>query len=205
MPTSSRWCCLSTPPRANRRSSPRMKIAGIRAAIHVRTRNTKAGVETTVAIDHLIPAAASERQARWRISTRPARIPASEFDNAAAVNRRSGEGRAIRCEDLATGTTVAAVAYHLDDNAALPVLLTAVATRTDPAWVEISQGCVAILTAYLHELGSKLGRPDQVGYFAPTALIAETYTRLYGFRRAPVPFAWKTSGRYYLERPPFDD
>jgi hypothetical protein len=182
-----------------------MNIVGIRRAIVLKTRTTGAGVETTVTISHLIPAGASERQARWRISTQPARLPASEFENAAAVNRRSREGRAIRCVDLETGLTGAAVAYHLDDIAALPVLLTAVAARTDPAWAELSHGCVVILKAYLHELGSKLGRPEQVGCFAPTALIAERYARLYGFRRARVPSAWKTSGQYYLEQLPFDD
>jgi hypothetical protein len=179
-----------------------MKIVGIRAGIVVKTRLTSTGVETTVTIDHLIPAVASERQARWRISTQPARLPAREFDNAANVNRRSGEGRAIRCVDVETGLTGAAVAYHLDDTAAVPVLLTAVAARTNPAWVELSHGCVVILKAYLHELGSKLGRPDQVGYFAATAPVAERFTQLYGFRRAPVPPAWKTSGRFYLEQPP---
>jgi len=109
-----------------------MKIVGIDVAIVVRTRKTRTGVETAVTIDHVIPAAATQREARWRISTQPARLPAREFDNAADVNRRSREGRAIRCVDLETGLTGAAVAYHLDDIASLPVLLTAVAARTDP-------------------------------------------------------------------------
>lgn len=182
-----------------------MKIVGVHAAIVVRTRKTKAGVQTTVTIDHLIPAAAAQRQARWRISTQPARLPTREFDNAADVNHRSREGRAVRYVDLESGVTAAAVAYHLDDIATLPVLLTAVAARSDPAWVELSHGCVVILKAFLHELGSKLGRPEQVGYFAPTALIAERSARLYGFRRARVPSAWKTAGQYYLEQPAFDD
>ena len=178
-----------------------MKIAGIRSAIRVRTRRRANGVETVVTIDHRIPGSPMSAAARWRISTAPARLPASEFENAAAVNRRFGEGRAIRCVDLETDTTTAAVAYHLDDNAALPILLTDVATRTDPDWMATSQGCVPILKTYLHELGSRLGRPADVAYFAATENVAATYARRYGFRRAPVPSAWKASGPYFLVQP----
>jgi hypothetical protein len=76
-----------------------------------------------------------------------------------------------------------------------------VATRSDPDWMETSQGCVPILKTYLHELGSKLGRPTDVAYFAATESIADTYARRYAFRRAPVPSAWKASGPYYLVQP----
>jgi hypothetical protein len=107
--------------------------------------------------------------------------------------------------DLETDTTTAAVAYHLDDGATLPILLTDVATRTDPDWIVPSQGCVPILKTYLHELGSKLGRPTDVAYFAATEDVADTYVRRYGFRRAPVPSAWKASGPYYLVQPLPDD
>jgi hypothetical protein len=182
-----------------------VKIAGIRSAIRVRTRRRANGVETVVTIDHRIPGSPMSAAARWRISTAPARLPASEFDKAAAINRRFSEGRALRCVDLETDTTAAAVAYHLDDTATLPILLTAVATRSDPDWMETSQGCVPILKTYLHELGSKLGRPTDVAYFAPTESIADTYSRRYGFRRAPVPSAWKASGPYYLVQPLADD
>lgn len=182
-----------------------MKIEGIRSAIRVRTRRRANGVETVVEIDHRIPGSPTSPAARWRISTAPARLPASEFDNGAAINRRFSEGRAIRCVDLETDTTSAAVGYHLDDRATLPILLTDVATRTDPDWMETSQGCVPILKTYLHELGSKLGRPTDVAYFAATDRVAEAYTRLYGFKRARVPSAWTASGSYYLVQPLADD
>jgi len=182
-----------------------VKIAGIRLAIRVRTRRRANGVETVVTIDHRIPGSPMSAAARWRISTAPARLPASEFDNAGAINRRFSEGRAIRCVDLQTDTTTAAVAFHVDASVALPILLTDVATRTDPDWLETGQGCVPILKTYLHELGSKLGRPTDVAYFAATEVVADAYARRYGFRRAPVPSAWKASGPYYLVQPLADD
>jgi hypothetical protein len=184
-----------------------MKIRGIRAAIVVYPRS-RTRADTVVAIDHRIPDTDAESaEAVWRISTGSARLLTTEFRNAAAINRRftEGRGRAIACIEIASGTTMAAVAYHLDDGEDLPILLTDVAIRTNPAWVEISRGCVLILKAYLHELGSKLGRPDGVGVFAGSRSEAQEYSRLSQFRPAAVPDAWRQSGRWYLEQQPCDD
>jgi hypothetical protein len=185
-----------------------MRIRGIRRAIVVHTRRTATGRDTTVSIDHLIPEPSADvPTAVWRISSRPARLRASELVNAAAVNQCFAErrGRAIACVDIESSTTMAAIAYHIDPDEDRPVLLTDVAVRRDPTRVDISHGCVLILKAYLHELGSILGRPDQVGYFAATRGVADDYARLYEFRRGPAADAWRRSGRWYLEQPPSDD
>lgn len=173
-------------------------------AVRVRTRRTAAGAHTTVTIDHRIPASATERAARWRITTFPARLPATLFENAAEVNARFAEGRAIACIDLETNTTTAAVAYHLDEGKSLPVLLVAVATRTDDHWVEVSRGCVPILKAYLHEVSWKVGRRGAVGVFVASARTIALYEPAFGFRQAAVPAAWRRSsaGRTYLEQLP---
>ncbi len=177
-------------------------IAGVSAAVRVRTRRTASGIRTTVTVDHRIPASASERAARWRISTLPLRLPSTHFESAAEVNARSADGRAIACIDLETNTTTAAVAYHLDEGKSLPVLLVAMATRIDDPWVEVSRGCVPILKAYLHEVSRKLGRRGALGVFVASARTVVLYERAFGFRRAAVPAAWRRSsaGQTYLEQ-----
>jgi hypothetical protein len=107
-----------------------MRIRGIRRAIVVHTRRTATGRDTTVSIDHLIPEPSADiPTAVWRISSRPARLRASEFVNAAAVNQCFAErrGRAIACVDNESSTTMAAIAYHIDPDEDRPVLL-----RTSP-------------------------------------------------------------------------
>lgn len=180
-------------------------VHGFRPLIRVTTRRTSDGPRTTVTVDQLIPDSVSGRAARWRISTRPARLPAGTFDNPAEVNARFREGRAIACIDLASNTTVAGVAYHLDEAGALPVLLLAVTVRTDPGWSDVGRGCVMILKAYLHALGRRLSRHGAVATIVPER-DAELYQEAYGFRRARVPAVWRRSaaGRAYLEQPPSD-
>jgi hypothetical protein len=175
-----------------------VKIPGIEKAIRVRRRVVQGAVETTVSIDQLIPDPACGGPARWRISSKPARLSSKEFESAAQVNRRFSDGRAIRCIDLDSDTATAALGYHLDDREELPVLVTNIVIRSDARWTFVSQGCVSILKAYLHELGSKLGRTSDVGYCTTSENIADACVDLYAFRRAGVPSAWRRFGAYYL-------
>lgn len=173
---------------------PRPELA---SAIKIRPR-TATAPRTTITIAHRIPSPGPGRRVRWLITTEPGRLPAREFDSAAAINERAG--RAIRCVDVATNTTVAAIAYHVDEGHALPLLITAIATRTDPDWAETSHGAVLIIKAYLHQAGAMLGRPGEVGCFPGSQARAAEYTGRYGFKRASVPAAWRASGLRYVEQ-----
>jgi len=181
-----------------------MGIPGIRQAIAVRTIRRRGVQTTTVSIDHVIPDSAGPPRARWRVTSGPARLPGSEFESAAEVNARFTEGRAIACVDIASNATVAAIAYHIDHRKTNPVLLTDVAIRPDASWREIGHGAVPILKAYLHELSVKLGRDGAVGFFPPTARVAEGYIDRYGFTRAAVPSPWRRYGSIYLKQLPFE-
>jgi L-amino acid N-acyltransferase YncA len=178
-------------------------ISGIREAVVVTTRKTKTGTETTVKIDHRIPESAAGRSARWRISTSPSHLPVGAFENAARVNTRSAEGRAITCIDVITNATVAAVAYHID-TARRPVLLQAAAVRSDPSMTDQSNGCVLILKSYLHEIARKLGRHGVVAHITSTRAEERNYIDRFGFRPAALPASWTRYGTIYLTQPPSD-
>ena len=183
-----------------------MPITGIRDAIRISVARRRDADDTHITVHHRIPDVhGRSTRARWLITTNAARINPRVFTNAAEVNRRFAEQRAIRCVDLQTMTTTAAIAYHLDPVARLPVLITAIAVNRDARLVQQSYASAAIIKQYLHHIGQRLGRRGVVSIFASTPERAARYIAALRFRRARVPSAWATNAGLYLEQLPRDD
>jgi len=134
-----------------------------------------------------VPGADEEGGSRFLLTTElAARLSPSHFDRglAAKINQANREkGRVVFAVDLALNEVVAAIAYHIPEDSFSPLLVTAMAPRTDAA-APIGRACVPMLKACLHQLGSYLGRGGQLG-LRPGAAAIEDAQRLYGFRPAP--------------------
>jgi len=175
---------------------------------HVHVSVTPGGTRDSsrVSIDHRIPSHESSGRVGWRITTRKQFLPRAHFDAdvRARVNSASIErGRRLFCIDVEQGEVVAAIAYHVDDKPHLPLLLTAIALRTDAdASADLfgrSRGAAYILKQYAHEIARQLERGDFVDIDAQPA--AEADLRDLGFRKAPRVRGMRVSGTHWRQNP----
>jgi hypothetical protein len=167
---------------------PLTLAARIHQALHVRVVQRATGPWTQVTVGHVhVPEANEQGGSRFLLTTElAARLSPSQFDRtlAATINQASREkGRVVFAVDLALNEVVAAIAYHLSEESSSPLLITALAPRSDAA-SPVGRACVPMLKACLHELGTYLGRGSQLG-LRPGAAAIEDAQRLYGFRPAP--------------------
>jgi hypothetical protein len=110
----------------------------IRRELRIRTVKRASGPWTEVTLREVhIPHPDDEGPPRFRLTTNlTARLSAVHFDRelAAKVNEASREkGRALYAVDLELSEVVAAVSYHIPDDASSPLLITALAPRVDAA------------------------------------------------------------------------
>jgi len=181
----------------------------IAANVHVTHSVAHGRRATRVSIDHSIPSPGAGRRARWRITTRAQQLSTQQFDRdvCSVINVASQvRGRSIYCLDLVRQEVLSAVAYHLDDDATVPVLATAFAFRTDgdDTLYRESLASVILIKGYLHVIGDKDGRGTDIGYDAGGALEIQVATQALGFRRAAVPKGFRPGGSY-LSQGPFEE
>jgi hypothetical protein len=159
---------------------------------HVTVRKTTGayGRLTAVAIDHLL-SCPLEAHDGWRVSTKPTFLPREHFSSQARHFLKTADpcrGRAIYCHDRSAGEVVAGVSYHIDDNPGLPVLVTAIAFRTDNARnAYLRHRTLAgafILKQYVHAVSATIGRGGYVDLDL-AARGGEPYAQELGFRKAP--------------------
>lgn len=162
--------------------------------------------QTRVTVHHRIPSPSSGRRARWLITTTSQLLAPGLFAPriAEAIRRASDvRGRALYCVDLVWREVLAALTYHLDDDRARPVLITALALRTDgdDTLYRESLAATLVLKAYLHALGSKLGRGAEIVFEVPPGPQVAVYERALGFRKARTPKGYRSTDVYLSQRP----
>jgi hypothetical protein len=150
---------------------------GIRMERQLRVRQVEGvrGLETVVELDDRVP----PKDPRWQITTSRNFLPRARFmPNARAKVRDAAErrvgnhpdgelkGRALYCVDLHTQEVVAALSYHIPKNRREPLLVTAVALRSEPELAQESQACARITKRYVHALARKLRRRTYVDFTA---------------------------------------
>jgi hypothetical protein len=160
----------------------------IRRELRIRTVKRASGAWTEVTLREVhIPHPDDEGPPRFRLTTNlTARLSAVHFDRglAAKVNEASREkGRALYAVDLELSEVVAAVSYHIPDDASAPLLITALAPRVDAA-AAVGRLCVPMLKACVHQVSQRLGRGGPVALRTGGAS-AEEAKRIYGFRPGP--------------------
>jgi len=174
--------------------------------VTVRTAAGAYGMRTTVAIDHLL-SCPLEAHDGWRISTKPTFLPREHFSSQARHFLKTaapGRGRAIYCHDRSALEVVAGLRYHVDDNSGFPVLITAIAYRTDIAsnayLRQRTLGGAFILKQYVHAVSEKIGRGGHVDLDLP-ARNDEPYARELGFRKAPKVKGLRPGGLHLRQKP----
>ena len=127
------------------------------------------------------------------------RLLPEHFGAAAAdVNKVGawGHGRTLTCLDPRTGP-VAALAYHLEDDAPLLVMALAVLETGDHGAEETSRSLAGVLLCYLARAGLERELPPRLG-FAPSKNERALAQRL-GFYSTAPPAAYADAGRRYME------
>jgi hypothetical protein len=164
------------------------------------------GDMTRVRIDHRIPSHDSGGRAGWRITTREQFLPRAHFDVDVRreVNSASAErGRRVYCIEQHSGEVVAAIAYHVDKNTRIPVMVTAIGLRIDsmgtPELFSRSRGAAYVLKQYVHEIARQLGRGSFVDIDAGSAA-TRAEAQVLGFRPAPTVRGLRISGTHLRQQ-----
>lgn len=159
---------------------------------HVTVRKAEGayGMRTRVAIDHRLSCDLGPHNG-WRISTKPTFVSQHQFGSLARHYLKTADhsrGRAIYCHDLSAAEVVAGMSYHIDDNTAIPVLLTTIALRTDTedsAFLRYrTLSGVLVIKQYIHAIAERISR----GGYVDLDLAGrehEPLVRKLGFRKAP--------------------
>jgi hypothetical protein len=179
----------------------------IAGQVTIQTARSGAGPLTHVAIDHRLSCPLPEF-AGWRITTIPTFLPSPHFasEATAVIKKASKErGRSIYCHDRDLDDEVtAAMSYHVDRRANLPVFITMVATRVDGTEnLELQIRSIAgaiVLKQYVHAISGTLGRGPEVHIELPAAH-TERYATELGFRRARAIKRLRVSG-VHMAQPP---
>jgi|GEM_PF-7052024 len=138
----------------------------IERQVHTRVR-PRSPRQTRVSIDHRLPCSL-EGHVGWRISTRETQLPRAHFSSYAAAHVRGAakRGRAIYCHDELLNNVVAALAYHIDERAKLPLLITDIGFRNDRDLDLLTrQRSVAgalVLKHHAHAIAAKIRRGGYV-------------------------------------------
>jgi hypothetical protein len=164
------------------------------------------GGKTEVAIDHRL-ACELERHAGWHVQTRPTMLPRAHFPSFAAARIKAAStdrGRALYCHDPISQEVTAALSYHLDERPHLPLLITALAFRTDVAesafMRERTLSAALVLKHHLHSLAKILGRGGHVDIDLNKRADQLELADELGFRPAPQVKGFRPSG-HHLRQP----
>lgn len=174
--------------------------------VHIQSIRTAAGPRTSVSIDHRIPSEA-DPSGGWRITTRAQLLPKAHFLRHARdkVNAASDErGRRIYCIDLGSQEVLTALSYHLDDAGSLPLLITAIALRSDSeapsALFDQSRAAALLTKQYLHVISADTGRGDFVDIDHGNPRETQDLEDI-GFTRAPKVKGYRPAGALWRQRP----
>jgi len=177
---------------------------GIRAQVIVR----EDGGKTEVSIDHRL-SCPIEHHTGWHVQTRPTLLPRSSFPSFATAKIKAAStdrGRALYCHDPLSQEVTAALSYHLDERPGLPLLITAVAFRTDvagSAFMRERTLCAAlVLKHHLHALASIVGRDGHVDIDLNKREDQLEMAAELGFRPAPRVRGFRPSGVHLRQLAP---
>lgn len=162
--------------------------------------------QTFVRVDHRIPPD-EHIEAGWRVTTHKQLLPSVHFPSGAraTINGASDErGRRLYCIDQASDEVIAAMSYHVDEDARMPVLLTAIGLRVDagalPDLYDRTRGAVLLLKQYVHEIARQLGRGAHVDIDIGDPEVIKDLEFL-GFKRAPRVRGLRPSGTHLRQQP----
>jgi hypothetical protein len=159
--------------------------------VNVRENERALGKKTVVAIDHRLSCDLDAHDG-WHIRTRSTVLPRAHFSSLARTYVKNASqdrrGRAIYCHDPTGREVVAAMSYHIDDNARMPVLITTLAFRTDTGGNTFLRyrtlAGALVLKHHVHALAAKIGRGGYLDMDLADAAQFELAREL-GFQRAP--------------------
>jgi hypothetical protein len=179
------------------------------AQINIRFVDDARGERTRVSIDHRIPSDADDAGPGFRVTTKDQMLFSNHFHRSVreTVGRASLQrGRRLFFIDLARTEVIATLSYHLDDNAQLPLLITAIGQRIDgdANLIDRSRAAAALLKQYVHEIAKSVGRPSWVDYDNGDPKAEPELKRL-GFRRAPKVEGRRPSGTMWRQDAPPED
>lgn len=175
--------------------------------VNVREKKHASGTETVVTIDHRLSCDLAAHVG-WHIETRPTFLPRVHFSSWAIAHIKNAErrrGRAIYCHDRIDQEVIAAVSYHIDDDPRMPVLLTALAFRTDTganAFLRYRTLAGAlVLKHHVHALAEKIGRGGYVDIDLADGGRADLAREL-GFQPAPKVKGFRPGGLHLRQQAP---
>jgi hypothetical protein len=160
--------------------------------------------KVSVSHQHLIPDIS-----RIIVTTRRQHLSRHEFDSSIAerINSRDtqpgeDDGRILYCVDLVNDQLMAALMYHVHGGRSYPLLITAIAVRSDgdEDFRTVSTACALILKAYLHALSAKVRRGATIGYDSRTSAETALALNSLGFRRSR-PAGFPLRGDYLTQAP----
>lgn len=174
-------------PRLSRWLAPRR--SELVEQVHVRKRSH--GRETAVSIDHRL-SCELDWHSGWHTTTAATFLPLAHFSSQARAYVKTAErlrGRAIYILDEDANEVVAAVAYHLDENPRMPLLITSLGVRIDTAGNPFLRyrtlAGALVLKQYLHAISERTGRGRHVDIDLPKNREQLALAHELGFRRAP--------------------
>lgn len=177
----------------------------LRSHVIVRETTSAYGTRTVVEIDHLL-VCPLELHDQWRVSTKPTFLPRAQFSSQARHYLKTASatrGRTIYCHEARVGDVVAALSYHLDDNARIPVFVTAFGLRedigADPFLRFRTLAGALVLKHYAHAIAEKVGRGGHVDLDLANP-DHESLMRTLGFQTAPQIKGLRL-GRLHLRQP----
>lgn len=159
---------------------------------------------TVLELEDSIPRPPFRRSGATRISvtSKHERLRASRFGSAAGTINKTGargHGRTLTC--LLVGEPVAALSYHLEDDAILLVTVIAVLEDNAPsAEAELSRVLAGVLLCYLSIAAEKRGLPPRLGFAPPLAETA--LAQRLGFGSTAPPRAYRAAGDRYMQWTP---
>ncbi|HTZ63253.1 MAG TPA: hypothetical protein VMB51_04050 [Solirubrobacteraceae bacterium] len=183
------------------------QVASISAQVTLRGTRSAHGPRTAVAIDHQL-ICPIEPYGAWRVTTKPTLLPRAHFSSRATSLLPTGEprrGRTIYCHERSRAQVVAALAYHIDRRAHLPVLVTAIAFRhdivEDPQLPAATLAGMLVLKQYAHAIAHLAGRGGHLDLDLADA-DREEHARRLGFRTAPRLRGFRPGGKHLRQAAP---
>jgi hypothetical protein len=180
---------------------------GIQRAVTVTVKDTPYGPETNVKVkSHVPPLPFFRRQHRYLITSKGRVLRSAWFEEEGprhAINqaKNKSKGRVLNWIDVETDQELAALSFHIPDEAHWPVRLLALALRTDSDELadrsRVFGGC---LLAYLLEVNRATNRPEEI--WSDSTQSDQAELEALGFKVEAAPNGCKVSGAHMVFRPP---
>ena len=183
------------------------QVASIRSQVTLRGTRSAHGPRTNVAIDHQL-VCPIEPYGTWRVTTKPTLLPRAHFSSRARSLLPTGEprrGRTIYCHERSRAQVVAALGYHIDTRAHMPVLVTAIAfrqcTAADPQLPAATLAGMLVLKQYAHAIAHLAARGGHLDLDLADG-DREEHARRLGFRPAPRLRDFRPGGKHLRQPAP---